>query len=130
MYFSFLGWSTTKLSIFKPREHLTNRQLWMICTTLNHKIQHGVPRIWILRQMERTSSYDVSHTKEKKNNGKWIITSSQGVFSNIGRQLLVHEFNPNPRVWPCFSLQTITYFMVEGILLKQKMSQLLNFHFP
>lgn len=83
-----------------------------------------------MRQREQASSNDVSHKKEKKNNGKSMIISSQGVFSNIGWQLLVHEFNPNPCVWPCFSLQTTTYFMGEGILLKQKISQFLNFHFP
>lgn len=99
--------ATPRWIFFKHRAHLTNRQLWTICSTLSHKIQHGVPRIWIMRQKkkrEQASSNEVSPTKEKKNNGKAMVISSQGVFSNIGWRLLVHEFNPKPRVWSCFSL--------------------------
>lgn len=105
--------ATRSWLFFKHRAHLTNRQLWMICSTLNHKIQQGVPRIWIMRQREKreqASSNEVSPTKEKKNNGKAMVISSQGVFSNIGWQLSVREFNPNPCVWSCFSLANCNLF--------------------
>lgn len=108
-----LGWGNIKLTI-KHGAYLRNRQLLMICSTLGHKIQCGVPRIWVMKQKEekkeQASSNEVSPTKEKKNNGNTIVITSQGVFSNIRWQLLVCEFNPKPCVWSCFSLANCSLF--------------------